>query len=85
MRKVTFYLFFAASAVFLLYACTKSGSSTTIIGNWVNRFDFGGNERTEAVSFVVGDTAYVGTGYNSSLTTDPLYFANNGRFYDFWK
>jgi len=25
MRKVTYYLFFAGSALFLLYACTKTG------------------------------------------------------------
>ncbi|HEY4147789.1 MAG TPA: kelch repeat-containing protein [Chitinophagaceae bacterium] len=81
MRKVTSYLFLAGSALFLLYACTKSGSSTTIIGNWVNRFDFDGISRTEAVSFTILDTAFVGTGYagagNATLTND--------RLPDFWK
>jgi N-acetylneuraminic acid mutarotase len=81
MRKVTYYLFFAGSALFLLYACTKTGSSTTIIGNWVSRFDFEGVSRSEAVSFTVGNFAYVGTGYagsgNATITND--------RLTDLWK
>jgi N-acetylneuraminic acid mutarotase len=74
MRKVTYYLFFTGSALFLLFACTKSSSSTTLIGNWVNRFDFAGVSRTEAVAFTVGDVAYIGTGYDGS-----------NRLGDFWK
>ncbi len=81
MRKVTSYLFLAGSALFLLYACTKSGSSTTIIGNWVNRFDFDGISRTEAVSFTILDTAFVGTGYAGAGNAT----ATNDRLPDFWK
>jgi len=81
MRKVTYYLFFAGSALFLLYACTKTGSSTTIIGNWVSRFDFDGVSRSEAVSFTIGDVAYVGTGYAGSGNATKT----NDRLADLWK
>ncbi len=42
-------------------------------GNWVKRSEFEGNARTEAASFVIGDTAYIGTGYDGSV-----------RYTDFW-
>src|SRR5262245_25716778 len=81
MRKVTSYLFFTGSALFLLYACTKTGSSTTIVGNWINRFDFDGVGRTKGISFVIGDVAYVTTGYGGSGNVGT----NNDRLTDTWK
>lgn len=45
-------------------SCKKSSdSSTTLIGDWFRSNDFEGVARTEAVSFVIGDKAYVATGY----------------------
>lgn len=81
MRKVTSYLFFTGSALFFLYACTKTGSSTTIIGNWINRFDFDGVGRTKGVSFVISDIAYVATGYAGAGNVGT----NNDRLTDTWK
>ena len=81
MRKVTSYLFLTGSALFLLYACTKTGSSTTIVGNWINRFDFDGVGRTNGVSFVIGNFAYVTTGYGGAGNVGT----NNDRLTDIWK
>lgn len=44
-----------------------------LIGNWVERFDLGGDARSEAVAFSIGNIGYVGTGYNGE-----------DRLSDFW-
>jgi len=75
MKRVFSYVLLIGSALFFLYSCTKSTSSTsTLIGNWVKRSDFDGVARSEAVSFVIGDTAYITTGYDGSV-----------RLVDTWK
>lgn len=64
----------ATSFVLIGVAC-KSDSSTSIdlVGNWVKRSAFDGNGRAGAASFVIADTAYVGTGYDGTV-----------RYNDFW-
>lgn len=52
---------FLGLAVLTLASCSSS-EDTTKLGNWVRRADYQGDARREAVSFVIGDTAYVGTG-----------------------
>ena len=75
MTRVLYSLFFTGSSMVLLFACAKSdSSSTTTVGNWIRRSDFDGVARSEAVSFVIGDTAYIGTGYDGTV-----------RLKDFWK
>jgi len=56
--------------------CVKSSDSSDddIIGNWVRSSDFDGNARSESVTFVIGDYAYLTTG-----TTD------RDRFKDLWE
>jgi N-acetylneuraminic acid mutarotase len=61
--------------LFLLVGCK---SSNTELGNWVKMSDFGGIPRGGAVSFVIGDKAYVGLGYNSDDDS------NKGYIKDFW-
>lgn len=57
----------------LLAGCSKNDSSP--LGNWVKKSVFEGIPRASAVSFVIGDKAYVGLGYNDgSSETD----ATNG-------
>lgn len=46
------------------------------LGNWVKKSDFEGLPRGEAVSFVIGDRAYIGLGYNDD--NDDPYLK------DFW-
>ena len=52
---------FLGLAALTLASCSSS-DDTTKLGNWVRRADYQGDARREAVSFVIGDTAYVGTG-----------------------
>jgi N-acetylneuraminic acid mutarotase len=55
---------FLGLAVLTLASCSSS-EDTTKLGNWVRRADYQGDARREAVSFVIGDTAYVGTGISN--------------------
>ena len=74
MMRAFFYVLLLGNSFFLLYACTKNTNpSSTLIGNWVRRSDFDGVARTEAVSFVIGDTAYVGTGFDGTLRLNDLW------------
>lgn len=58
------------------YSCDKTSStSDDYEGNWARSSDFEGVARTEAVTFTIGNYAYVGTGYKS---TDV-------RLKDFWQ
>src|SRR5690349_1582994 len=61
----------------LLPACTKSTSGDDdLIGNWLRTSDFEGKARSEAVSFVIGDKAYLATGYNDT---------ERERYKDLWQ
>ena len=73
-------VYFLGLTVFTLASCT-SNSDTTKLGNWVKKADYSGDARTEAVSFVIGDTAYVGTGYGGLGNGST----NGQKLNDFWK
>lgn len=67
----------ALSLVLIISACTPTEvnpTETTLKGNWIKKSDFDGNGRQGAVSFVIGDTAYIGTGYDGDR-----------RYSDFWR
>lgn len=64
--------FFAGSS------CSKPGMSTTQLGNWIQAAPIGNFPRSNAVSFVIGDKAYVGLGYNETAPD------KNHRLKDFW-
>lgn len=70
MRNVRHYCWILAG---LLAACNNS-EEETLIGNWVEGAELSGKPRSEAVAFTIGDTAYLGTGYDGE---DQLR--------DFWK
>ncbi|WP_159445066.1 Kelch repeat-containing protein [Filimonas lacunae] len=80
-----------ACVALIMGSCNKSSDTPdTEEGNWVKRGSFDGPARTGAVSFVINDTAYVGTGYNKSVSNsyvnaDSVALANNGYLKDFWK
>jgi hypothetical protein len=59
----------------LIYACHPDGPPYTENGNWVYRGDFNGMARSESVSFVIGNNAYVGTGVDNNFT----------HYNDFWQ
>jgi len=60
--------------LFLVTGC--GSSSVDPLGNWIKKSDFEGRPRGSAVSFVIGDKAYVGLGYNDDDDNEYLK--------DFW-
>lgn len=54
-------------------ACSKSSDDTSTVGNWIHKVDFKGAARTEAVSFTINDTAFVGTGYDGTNRLKDFY------------
>ena len=58
---------------FGILSCSKSSTSASVTGNWVSKSDFDGVARSEAVSFVIGDTAYIGTGYDGNTRLNDLW------------
>jgi hypothetical protein len=59
----------------LLIACQKS-DTVTLPGSWRELTNFSGVTRSGAVGFVIGNYAYVGTGYNIDVPQ---------RLTDFWR
>jgi len=79
MRK----LFLAVMVLALFSGCNKD--STAYIGNWIKKSDFEGIPRGNAVSFVLGDKVYFGTGFNDSQDSEYLkdfWMYDTAR--DFW-
>ncbi len=68
MKQRLLFAFFALS-LFL----TSCGSSDDLDGNWIKASTFEGTPRGGAVSFVVGDFAYVGTGYDGKDCLKEFY------------
>ena len=66
MKHLKYFFFLPASLVLLAISCTKNTESTDLVGNWVKQSQFEGDARYEAASFVIGDTAYIATGYNGT-------------------
>ncbi|UXP33814.1 galactose oxidase [Reichenbachiella agarivorans] len=48
----------------LMMSCTTEEDSTVEEGNWIKRSSFDGVGRSGAVSFVIGDKAYIGLGFD---------------------
>ncbi len=72
--------------ILLSYSCSKSSIPYTQDGNWVTSAYFGGNNRSEAVTFTIGNLAYVASGYdgitryNDLWSFDPTGNANTGSW-----
>src|SRR5579864_5874379 len=74
MKRIYFqFLTLIILSVFL--SCSKSSVPYTQSGNWVTESQLNGPARSEAVVFVIGNFAYLGTGW------DGL----NTRYTDFWR
>lgn len=85
MRKVHAYLagsFLVLGSIVVSPGCTKeTGDEDDLIGNWKKSDDFGGNARSEAVSFTIGDYAYVATGTTATDRFRDLWEYNVSRRY----
>ncbi len=77
MKHLKDLLILGFGASLLLMSCSNN-TATTLTGNWVKRTEFDGVARTEAISFVIGNYAYIGTGYDGTnrLNDFWLYDAN---------
>jgi N-acetylneuraminic acid mutarotase len=51
----------------------NDNNTTTVIGDWQNRSELDGISRSEAVSFVIGDSAYLATGYDGTNRLHDLW------------
>jgi N-acetylneuraminic acid mutarotase len=71
-------VYFLALTVITLASCTSS-DDTEKLGNWIRKAEYNGNARQDAACFVIGDTAYVGTGQGNG--SDNTVHGLN----DFWK
>lgn len=85
MRKIHAYLLGSSlivSSLLISQGCTKStDSDDDLVGNWTKSNDFGGNARSEAVSFTIGDNAYISTGTTATERFKDLWEYNVTRKY----
>ena len=56
-------MFLSVLLMFVTTGCSDDDNDD-LMGNWVELSDYDGNARSGAVSFVIGDKAYVGLGYD---------------------
>ena len=68
MKQRLLFAFFALSLFF-----TGCGSDNGLDGNWDKSSSFSGTERSGAVSFVIDDAVFVGTGYNGKDALNTFY------------
>ena len=76
MRYAKFFSFTTLLFMAGLISCDSGEDDDDFLGNWVEMPDFEGFRRSSAVSFVINDVAYVGTGFNGD--EDEYY-------QDFWR
>jgi N-acetylneuraminic acid mutarotase len=84
MKRFHISLLSLASLTMFLSSCSRSSVNPTQDGNWIYVGDFGGKAaRARAVSFVIGDFAYVGTGVDNQNTrySDLYRFDPSGTFW----
>lgn len=75
LKKTSLALLVASTALVQM-SCSKNEDAEKL-GNWFRKDlpSFGGSSRTNAVSFVIGDVGYIGTGYTNETVN---------RVKDFW-
>ncbi|MDX1939499.1 MAG: hypothetical protein SFU99_03050 [Saprospiraceae bacterium] len=85
MKRSLFFLFFIALGMTALQSCLFNGDEDdeNILGNWIRRSDFEGIPRSNAVSFTIGNIAYVGLGYDGE--DDLRDFWRYDAALDFWQ
>nr|WP_321412424.1 kelch repeat-containing protein [uncultured Carboxylicivirga sp.] len=76
MRKNFFYTWLMVIMALLIVSCSDDDDDDDLYGNWIKKGSFEGIPRSDAVSFTIGDYAYVGTGYNGD---------EDERLTDFWR
>jgi N-acetylneuraminic acid mutarotase len=78
MKRNWLFLLLISMTPMIFFGCSKSNSSTTLVGNWTNTTDILGVGRSGAVCFTIADSAYIGLGYNQ--TNNPKYLSDFYRY-----
>ncbi len=78
INKKLFLLLIGFATLFVTTSCDKDDED--IFGNWVEKSQFGGDKRAQAVSFVIDNKLYFGLGYNGTRSSGGQYFTD---FYSF--
>lgn len=69
-------------ALLYLSGCSSSSDETIEVGNWIKRSSFEGVGRSGAISFVIGERAFVGLGYDGDdYLTDFWSYDPNENFW----
>lgn len=90
MKRIKNLLLLPASVALIIASCTSTPTSSSVTetsGNWITRAEPSGPTRSNGVSFVINNVAYVGTGYDNNAfqsANNPWYY-QNGRWADLYK
>ena len=88
MKYFKYFFFLPASIALLVASCSKSTtSSAETSGDWIKCAEAGFSARTDAVSFVIGNKVYIGTGfdnYNNQYPGNNQSLYINGKYNDLW-
>ncbi|WP_281335878.1 Kelch repeat-containing protein [Flavobacterium eburneipallidum] len=68
---------------FLFSSCTEDDDTDDLIGNWIEKSSFDGPARSSAASFIIGNFAYVVTGYTGDVYLNDLWVYDTQG--DFWE
>lgn len=68
---------------FFFASCSEDDTTEELVGNWLEKSSFDGPARSSAVGFVIGNYAYVATGYTGDAYLNDLWVYNSDG--DFWE
>ena len=68
---------------FFLASCSEDDTTVDLVGNWLEKSSFDGPARSSATSFVIGNYAYVVTGYTGDDYLNDLWVYNSDG--DYWE
>jgi N-acetylneuraminic acid mutarotase len=68
---------------FLVVSCSEDDTTEDLVGNWLEKSSFDGPARSSAASFVIGNYAYVATGYTGDVYLNDLWVYNSDG--DYWE
>ncbi|PXY39459.1 galactose oxidase [Flavobacterium cheongpyeongense] len=76
-------LFAALFSSLFFIGCSNDDDDDELIGNWIKKSSFDGPARSSSTSFVIGDYAYITTGYTGDEYLKDLWAYNSNG--DYWE